>query len=79
VVRPRGQRVLSATLDPLGAKAIGSRFQLAVARLTAGALLGLLIPFLGAAVIAILTQTGARLAARRDPAKGPVRGGVRQA
>ncbi len=48
----RRHRLLSETLDPAGATAIGRRFQLALAWLTAGALLGLLIPFLGVAVIA---------------------------
>ena len=45
-------RLLSETLEPAGATAIGRRFQLALAWLTAGALLGLLLPFLGIAVIA---------------------------
>ena len=48
----RRHRLLSETLDPAGATAIGRRFQLALAWLTTGALLGLLIPFLGLAVIA---------------------------
>ena len=48
----RRRRLLSKTLDPAGATAIGRRFQLALAWLTAGALLGLLVPFLGVAVIA---------------------------
>jgi uncharacterized membrane protein len=48
----RRHRLLSETLDPAGAKAIGRRFQLALAWLMAGALLGLLAPFLGVAVIA---------------------------
>ena len=45
-------QLLSKTLDATGAAAIGRRFQLALAWLTTGALLGLLIPFLGLAVIA---------------------------
>ena len=45
-------RLLSETLDPAGARAIGRRFQLALAWLTAGALLGLLVPLAGVAVIA---------------------------
>ena len=48
----RRHRLLSETLDPAGATAIGRRFQLALAWLTTGALLGLLTPFLGVAVIA---------------------------
>jgi hypothetical protein len=48
----RRHRLLSDTLDPVGATAIGRRFQLAVAWLTAGALLGLLAPLVGVAVIA---------------------------
>jgi uncharacterized membrane protein len=48
----RRHRLLSETLDPVGATAIGRRFQLALAWLTIGALLGLLTPFLGVAVIA---------------------------
>jgi uncharacterized membrane protein len=48
----RRHRLLSETLDPAGATAIGRRFQLALAWLTTGALLGLLAPFLGVAVIA---------------------------
>jgi uncharacterized membrane protein len=47
----RRQRLLSETLDRAGATAIGRRFQLALAWLTTGALLGLLIPVLGVAVI----------------------------
>ena len=45
-------RLLSQTLDPAGATAIARRFQLALAWLATGALLGLLIPVLGLAVIA---------------------------
>jgi uncharacterized membrane protein len=48
----RRHRLLSETLDPAGATAIGRRFQLALAWLTAGTLLGLLIPVLAVAVIA---------------------------
>lgn len=48
----RRRRLLSKTLDPPRETAIGRRFQLALAWLTAGALLGLLMPFLGVAVIA---------------------------
>ena len=48
----RRHRLLSQTLDPAGATAIGRRFQLALAWLTTGALLGLLLPFPGVAVIA---------------------------
>ena len=48
----RRHRLLRETLDPAGATAIGRRFQLALAWLTTGALLGLLLPFLGVAVIA---------------------------
>ena len=45
-------RLLSETLDAADATAISRRFQLALAWLTIGALLGLLIPLLGVAVIA---------------------------
>ena len=45
-------RLLQETLDPADATAIGRRFRLALAWLTIGALLGLLIPVLGVAVIA---------------------------
>jgi uncharacterized membrane protein len=48
----RRHHLLSETLDAAGATAIGRRFQLALAWLTTGTLLGLLIPFLGIAVIA---------------------------
>jgi uncharacterized membrane protein len=48
----RRHRLLSESLDPADARAIGRRFQLALAWLTTGVLLGLLIPFLGVAVIA---------------------------
>jgi uncharacterized membrane protein len=45
-------RLLKDTLDPAGRTAIGRRFQLALAWLAIGALLGLLVPILGVAVIA---------------------------
>jgi uncharacterized membrane protein len=48
----RRHRLLRETLDPAGATAIGRRFRLALAWLTTGFLLGLLMPFLGVAVIA---------------------------
>ena len=48
----RRHRLHSETLDPAGATAIGRRFQLALAWLTMGTLLGLLAPLLGVAVIA---------------------------
>ena len=48
----RRHRLLSETLDPADATAIGRRFQLALAWLTTGTLLGLLIPVLGVAAIA---------------------------
>jgi uncharacterized membrane protein len=48
----RRHRLLSETLDPADATAIGRRFQLALAWLTTGALLGVLVPFLGVAVVA---------------------------
>jgi len=47
----RRHRLLSETLDPAGATAIGRRFQLALAWLTTGVVLGLLLPVLGLAVI----------------------------
>jgi len=48
----RRHGLLSETLDPAGATAIGRRFQLALAWLTAGALLGVVLPVLGVVVIA---------------------------
>jgi uncharacterized membrane protein len=48
----RSQRLLSEALDSAGATAIGRRFQLALAWLATGALLGALLPVLGVAVIA---------------------------
>jgi len=45
-------RLLSEALGPEGATAIGRRFQLALAWLATGALLGALLPILGVAVIA---------------------------
>jgi uncharacterized membrane protein len=45
-------RLLSDALDPAGATAIGRRFQLALAWLAAGALLGAVLPVLGLVVIA---------------------------
>jgi hypothetical protein len=44
--------LLSDALDPAGATAIGRRFQLALAWLTTGALLGAVLPVLGVVVIA---------------------------
>ncbi len=44
-------RLLSEALDPAGATAIGRRFQLALAWLATGAVLGALLPVLGVAVI----------------------------
>jgi TMEM175 potassium channel family protein len=44
-------RLLSAALDRAGATAIGRRFQLALAWLATGALLGAVLPVLGVAVI----------------------------
>src|SRR5215467_4388514 len=48
----RRHRLLSEALDPAAATAIGRRFLLALAWLTAGALLGLLVPALGVSLIA---------------------------
>jgi uncharacterized membrane protein len=48
----RRQRLLSEALDPAGATAISKRFQLALAWLATGALLGAALPVLGVAVIA---------------------------
>jgi uncharacterized membrane protein len=48
----RRHRLLSEALDPAGATAIGRRFQLALAWLSAGALLGAALPLLGVVVIA---------------------------
>jgi uncharacterized membrane protein len=45
-------RLLKNTIDPAGRTAIGRRFHVALAWLAMGALLGLLIPILGVAVIA---------------------------
>jgi uncharacterized membrane protein len=47
----RRQRLLSEALSPTGVTAIGRRFQLALAWLATGALLGVLLPVLGVAVI----------------------------
>jgi TMEM175 potassium channel family protein len=47
----RGRRLLSEALDSAGATAIGRRFQLALAWLATGALLGAVLPVLGLAVI----------------------------
>ena len=48
----RRHRLLSEALDSAGATAIGGRFQLALAWLTTGALLGVVLPVLGVVVIA---------------------------
>jgi uncharacterized membrane protein len=48
----RRHGLLSEALDPAGATAIGRRFQLALAWLATGALLGAVLPALGVAVIA---------------------------
>ena len=48
----RRHGLISDTLDPAAATAIGRRFQLALARLATGALLGAALPILGVAVIA---------------------------
>ena len=47
----RRRRLLSEALDPAGATAISTRFQLALAWLAGGALLGVVLPVLGLAVI----------------------------
>jgi uncharacterized membrane protein len=46
------RRLLSEALDPAGATAISRRFQLALAWLATGALLGAVLPILGVVVIA---------------------------
>jgi uncharacterized membrane protein len=48
----RRHRLVSEALDSAGATAIGRRFQLALAWLATGALLGAVLPVLGVAVIA---------------------------
>jgi len=48
----RSHGLISDTLDPAAATAIGRRFQLALAWLATGALLGAALPILGVAVIA---------------------------
>ena len=48
----RSHGLISDTLDPVAATAIGRRFQLALAWLATGALLGAALPILGVAVIA---------------------------
>jgi TMEM175 potassium channel family protein len=48
----RRHGLISATLDPAGATAIGQRFRLALAWLALGALLGAAVPILGVLVIA---------------------------
>jgi uncharacterized membrane protein len=47
-----GQRLLAATIDSVGAKAISRRFRLALAWIATGTLLGALLPVLGIVVIA---------------------------
>jgi uncharacterized membrane protein len=47
----RGRRLISEALDPAGSKAITRRFQLALAWLTTGAVLGAVLPVLGLVVI----------------------------
>jgi uncharacterized membrane protein len=47
----RRSRLLTDTLDAAGATSIARRFRLAVAWLTAGAVLGAFVPFLGLAVV----------------------------
>ena len=47
-----GQRLLAATIDSVGARAISRRFRLALAWIAAGTLLGALLPVLGIVVIA---------------------------
>jgi uncharacterized membrane protein len=47
----RRHQLVSETLDPMGATAIGRRFQLALAWLAIGTVLGALLPVLGVAVI----------------------------
>ncbi len=46
------RRLLAATIDAAGAKAVGRRFQLALGWIATGVLLGTLFPVLGVAVIA---------------------------
>lgn len=46
------RRLLATTIDSAGARAIGRRFQLALAWIATGTLLGALLPALGLAVIA---------------------------
>jgi len=48
----RRHKLLKDTLDAAGAAAIGRRFQLALAWLAGGALVGLAVPVLGVVVIA---------------------------
>jgi hypothetical protein len=52
VARRHGRRLLTTTIHSAGVTAIARRFQLALAWLAAGTLLGALRPALGAAVIA---------------------------
>jgi uncharacterized membrane protein len=64
-------RLLSEALDPAGAIAVSRRFQLALAWLATGALLGALLPVLGVAVIVAFNAfTGSRSEAKvraREP------------
>jgi uncharacterized membrane protein len=48
----RRRRLVSETINPVGATAIGRRFQLALAWLATGTLVGALLPILGVIVIA---------------------------
>ncbi|MGW4772926.1 hypothetical protein ACWEO2_33430 [Nocardia sp. NPDC004278] len=48
----RNHRLLAATIDPVGARAIAWRFRLALAWIATGIVLGVVLPILGLAVIA---------------------------
>jgi len=48
----RRQRILSSTIDSIGATAVGRRFRLALTWIAAGTILGALLPILGLCVIA---------------------------
>lgn len=72
------RRLLASNIDAAGAKAIGRRFQLALAWIAAGTLLGILFPPLGVAVIAAfipyywlpIPREIAKARRRRDGAAG---------
>jgi uncharacterized membrane protein len=73
----RHKKLVNETIDPAGAKAISRRFGLALALLTMGVLLGLVVPFLGVAMVAafnVIYWLPIRGESPRDP--GAISGGL---